>query len=128
MIKIEPKSLMITTLFCLCQHFSLMTLIFIQHFGSIYWTVYCLRINYHSFESYWVGCSKYQTNMASLPFIFYLHKHIFLMIVQIFTAKHSSSNMNHWSLEDGRPLNFQLFEKSPYDHTLVTKEYTKNIK
>ena len=63
MIKIEPKDFMIVSFLC-------------------------FRIHYHLFESYWVVLSKYQNVMASLPFVFCLSKHIFLMIIQIFTERH----------------------------------------
>ena len=58
------------------------SLIFIQTFGNFsfvcnYWT--------YLFGSYWVVLSKYQKTMASLLFIVYWCKHIFLMIIQIFT-------------------------------------------
>ena len=51
------------------------SLIFNQNFGSYrflcnYWTVYCLRIHYHFFESYRAVLSKYQKIMTSLTFIF----------------------------------------------------------
>ena len=90
MIKIGSKIFMITSLFCLRQHFSVMTsLIFIQNFGDysfvcIYWTVYFLRIHYHSFESYLVVLSKNQKIMASFPFIFCWSKPNFLIIIEIF--------------------------------------------
>ena len=83
MIKIGQKILMITSLFYLRQYFFVMTsLIFIQTFGNFsfvcnYWT--------YLFESYWVVISKYQKTMTSLLFIVYWCKHIFLMIIQIFT-------------------------------------------
>ena len=65
MIKIEPKDFMIVSFLC-------------------------FRIHYHLFESYWVVLSKYQNVMVSLPFVFCLSKHIFLMIIQIFTERHFS--------------------------------------
>ena len=139
MIKIWPKMFMITLIFCLRQHFSLMTsLIFIQNFGNysfiwIDWKVYCLRINYHSFESYWVVLSKYQITMAPLPFIFCWRKHIFLMNIQIFIEKHFFSNF--WTAD---PLNmvdpsFFIFLRDLHTdlhlhHPLVASKYTKNIK
>ena len=63
------------------------SLTFIQNLGSysfiyIYWTVYCRRMHYHSFKSYWVVLSKYQKIMALLPFNFSWRKHILLMIIQ----------------------------------------------
>ena len=91
MIKIRPKIFMITSLFCLGQHFPLMTsLIFNQNFGNysfvcIYWTIYCFSIYYHLFENYWVALSKYQKIMASLPFLLLWRQHIFLMVIQVFT-------------------------------------------
>ena len=78
---------MITSLFCLSQHFSVITsLIFIQSLGnysfvSICWSVYCPTIHYHLFQSYWVVL-LYQKTMVSLPFIFCWLNHIFLMIIQ----------------------------------------------
>ena len=132
MIKIWSNIFMITSLFWLRQHFSVMTsLVFIRNFGNytfvcIYWTVYCLRINYHSFESYWVVLSKYQKIMASLPFIFSWRKHIFLVIIHIFTEKHFSSNF--WTVD---PLNmidpsfFSFLRDLHIDHPLVANMYTK---
>ena len=63
MIKIEPKDFMIVSFIC-------------------------SRIHYHLFGSYWVVLSKHQNVMASLPFAFCWSKHIFLIIIQIFTERH----------------------------------------
>ena len=81
------------------------SLIFIQNFGNysfvcICWTNYCLRINCHSFESYWVVLPKYWKIMVSLPFVFCWRKHILSVIIQIFTKTHFSSNF--WT---AHPLN-----------------------
>ena len=101
MIKIVPKIFMINSLFCLRQHFSVVTsLIFIQNFGNCSfvcnnWTVYCPRIHYDLFKSNWVLPSKYQKIMVSLLFVFCWCMHIFLMI-QIFTEKHLS---NIWTAD-----------------------------
>ena len=135
MIMIMPNIFMITSLFCLRQHFLVMkSLIFIQNFGNyslvcIYRTDYCPRIHFHSFKSFWVVLSKYQKIMVSLSFIFFWLKHIFLKIFQIFTEKHFS--FNFWT---ANPLNMVdlsciSFLRNLYtDHPLVAKKYTKNIK
>ena len=126
---------MITSIFCLCQHLSVTTsLIFVQNCGNcsfvcIYWTVYCLRMHYHSFEGYWVVILKYQKVMASQPFIFRWRNHIFLMIIQIFTIKYFSSNF--WTID---PLNmvdpsfFSFLRDLHTDNTLRTNKYTKKIR
>ena len=62
--------------------------IFILLLYSIIYCLYYLRTHYHLFESYWVVLLKYQKTVASLPFIFCRRKHIFLMIIHIFTEKH----------------------------------------
>ena len=81
MIKIGPKISRITSLFCLHQHFSMMTsLIFTQNIGNysflcIYWAVYCIRIHCHSLGSYWI-LSNYQK--------IWRHYHSFSADVSIF--------------------------------------------
>ena len=116
LIKIGPEIFMITT-----------TIFY--SFVCIYWTVYCLRIYYHSFESYCVVLSKYQKIMASFPFIFCWRKHVFWMIIQIFTENHFFSNV--WtadSLNMVDPSFFSFLKDLHADNTLVTNKYTKNIK
>ena len=86
------KLFMITLLFCLPQHFSLIKSLIFSNFGNYsfvcnYCTVCGLRINYHFFERYLVVHSKNQKIMALLPFIFCWRKYIFLMIIQIFIKK-----------------------------------------
>ena len=126
---------MIILIYCLRLHFSMITwLTFIQNFGNysfvcIYWTVYCLRIHYHSSESYWVVLSKYQKNMAPLPFIFCRRKHIFLMIIQTFTEKYFSANL--WTADSLNIVDLPFFSFMRYLHTgnpLVANKYNKNIK
>ena len=83
------KLFMITLLFCLPQHFSLIKSLIFLNFGNYsfvcnYCTVCGLRINYDFFERYLVVLSKNQKIMALLPFIFCWRKYIFLMIIQIF--------------------------------------------
>ena len=116
MIQIGPEIFMITT-----------TIFY--SFVCIYWTVYCLRIYYHSFESYCVVLSKYQKIMASLPFISCWRKHVFWMIIQIFTENDFFSNV--WtadSLNMVDPSFFSFLKDLHADNTLVTNKYTKNIK
>ena len=77
----------ITSLFCLRHTFRDDVIDFYSNLGNysflcIHWTAYFLRIHYHSFKSYWIVLSKNQKAMASLPFIFYWRKHIFLMAIQ----------------------------------------------
>ena len=87
MIKIRPKLFMITLLFCLCQRFPVMTSqIFIQNFGNysfvyIYWTDYCFRIHYHSFESYWVVLCAIKKIWRD--YHFFLHKFLVFWEIQI---------------------------------------------
>ena len=135
MIKIGSNISMVTSLSCLRQDSCVMTpLIFIQNFGNYsfvcnYWTVYDLRIHCHLFECYWVALSKYQKVMASLPFIFCWRKHIFLMIIQVFTEKHFPSNF--WTADPGNMVDPSLFSFLRDLHTvntLVPNKYTKNIK
>ena len=114
---------MITSLFCLRQQ-----KLWRYSFVFNYWTVYCLRIHCHLFESYWIVLSKYQKIMVSLQFIFCWRKHVFLMIIQIFTNKHFSSNF--WTadlLNMVDPSFFSALRKLHTDNTLVGNEYTKNI-
>ena len=93
----------------------------------IYWSVCCLRI--HLLESYWAVLSNYPKIMVSLSYIFCWGKHIFLIIIQIFTKKHFS--FNFWTTD---PLNivdpsFVSFLRDLHtDDTLVANKYTKNIK
>ena len=134
MIRNGPKIFMIISLFWLRQHFSMMALIFIQNFGNYSfvwncWTVYCLRIHYHLFESDWVVLSKYQKIMGSLQFIFCWSKHVFLMIIKIFIEKHFSSNF--WtadSLNMVHPSFFSFLRELHPDNILVANKYTKSIK
>ena len=136
MIKTGPNIFRITSLFCLPQLFSVMTsLIFIQNFDNysfvcIYWTVYCLRI----YTTHLKAIDLFLQNIKSL----WRHNHSFspdvsifsyLMIVQILTEKHFSSNF--WTAD---PLNmvdpsfFSFLKYLHTDNTLVASKYTKNIK
>ena len=130
MIKIGPKNFWITSLFCLRQHFSMITsLIFIQNlsncnFVCIYWTVYCPRIHYHLFESYWVVLSKYLEIMTSLTFIFCWHEHFFLIIIQreifLFDCHNLLKNnlintkMSQDLFQDALNIYYLFFSKSGY--------------
>ena len=75
-LRLSQKKFMTFSLFCLPQHFFMMTsLIFIRHFSNwsflcIYCSVYFLRICYHLFQSYWVVLCAYEKIVAPLPFIF----------------------------------------------------------
>ena len=76
-----------------------------------------------------LSCSFKMSKFMSLSFIFWWHQHFSLMIIQIFTEKHFSSNF--WTTD---PLNmvdpsFFSFLRDPHtDNTLVANKYTKNIK
>ena len=130
MINIGPKIFMINSLFCLHQHFSVMTsLIIIQNVGNYIFvcnnqTVYCLRIHYDLFKSNWVFPSKYHKIMVSLLFIFCCSKHIFLMI-QIFTEKHFTSNF--WTADHRWPWLTPHFKAFWEIYVLITHWWPVSI-
>ena len=125
---------MITSLFSKYHDFSAMTsLIFIQNFGnysfvSIYWTVYCLRIRYHLFESYRIVLSKHRKNIALLPFIFCWLKHISLIIIQIFNETQFSSKFWTTDFLNIVDSSFFSFSRDLYtDNLFMANNYTRNI-
>ena len=130
MINIGPKIFRINSLFCLHQHFSVMTsLIIIQNVGNYIFvcnnqTVYCLRIHYDLFKSNWVFPSKYHKIMVSLLFIFCCSKHIFLMI-QIFTEKHFTSNF--WTADHRWPWLTPHFKAFWEIYVLITHWWPVSI-
>ena len=67
--------------------------------------------------------------MVSLPFSFCSRKHIFLMVIQIYTEKHFSSKF--WTtvlLNMVGPSFFNFLRDLHIDNELLANKYTKNIK
>ena len=67
--------------------------------------------------------------MALLPFIFCWRKHIFLIIIQIFTEKHISFNL--WKVDSLNMVDhsfFSFLRDLHTDNPLLANKYTKNIK